>query len=639
MKLKVKITLFLCSFFILVLSVGCPLLVEKSETLTGWGSAESIPVSFQGATPLNGTAGVSDTTQIELDFDVDPISLALSNISITGATPTGLSGSGLKRTLTISGISVNIGDSITVIVSAPIGYEITPSSQSLIPIRGPEGISFSALQCVNGTSLITDTTQLRLVFSEYPVGLGVGHIDINGATAVTLARDGTTNDALLTISNITVPDGDNVTVTINSNPTGYSGLENAARSVAVFRAAINVQFTSVVPRNGTQDVSDTTELTLAFSEYPLGLTASNISVLGATAETLSRDGTTNDAILIISNIEPTIIQGETLLVTVDSTPAGYPLIGIDEREVTVNRQYYPGRKNTFSLNGISFTGIYIPEGVPYFGGVDGTTYGSTIGDADAWMGETEVTYELWQAVYDWATTTGGYNFTNSGQQGISATGGPGATNQHPVINISFADAVVWCNALTEYYNIQNSTSYECVYTESSVPLRDSTNLTAVAAVTADGTAKGFRLYNLGEWAIAAHFIKDINRNGSLREDVSSTEYYPGDFATGADIAEDGTPTADQDGDGDMDAVADVAAYGNYTAPVKSKNPNKLGFYDLSGNVREWGFFAQGGGDNRLHRGGSWNDTPTGNLRLGARTYADLGTVDDYTGFRIVKDRD
>jgi hypothetical protein len=69
------------------------------------------------------------------------------------------------------------------------------------------------------------------------------------------------------------------------------------------------------------------------------------------------------------------------------------------------------------------------------------------------VGETEITWELWKAVYNWATDeargANKYTFDNPGRQGEDYNSGPVGTNQHPVMTISWRDAVVWCNAYSE----------------------------------------------------------------------------------------------------------------------------------------------------------------------------------------------
>jgi formylglycine-generating enzyme required for sulfatase activity len=94
------------------------------------------------------------------------------------------------------------------------------------------------------------------------------------------------------------------------------------------------------------------------------------------------------------------------------------------------------------------------------------------------IAQTEVTYELWSAVYTWAIANG-YNIANPGRQGGDNSGtDPVGTNQHPVTTISWRDAMVWCNALTEYYAAKGGSKYKCVYYSDSAftePIRISTN--------------------------------------------------------------------------------------------------------------------------------------------------------------------
>ena len=69
-----------------------------------------------------------------------------------------------------------------------------------------------------------------------------------------------------------------------------------------------------------------------------------------------------------------------------------------------------------------------------------------------------------------------YYFANSGRQGDNNSRGI----QHPVTLVNWRDSMVWCNALTEWYNAQRGTNYECVYTYSSEIIRDSRDANAAA---------------------------------------------------------------------------------------------------------------------------------------------------------------
>ena len=206
-----------------------------------------------------------------------------------------------------------------------------------------------------------------------------------------------------------------------------------------------------------------------------------------------------------------------------------------------------------------------------------------------WIGETEVTYELWKVVYEWAVNNGytikTYHIKPGGKMGSNESSGK-MTDQHPVTWISWRDALVWCNALSEM------TGYEPYYKMDGETVRNShhTDYTKWFNLwrfsVSDNDSPGFRLPRRFEWEYAARY-----RDGN--------SWTPLNCASGA--------TGDVT---DLRATKAVAVFDTeYTAPVKSKNPNALGCYDMSGNVWEFVFdFSQRlGPDYYLKMGGSWQD--------------------------------
>lgn len=232
---------------------------------------------------------------------------------------------------------------------------------------------------------------------------------------------------------------------------------------------------------------------------------------------------------------------------------------------------------TYTVDGVTFKMSYVPGGHIFPTGTDDSGE-ATVTDA-YWIGETEVTYELWYAVYTWAVSNG-YSFANAGREGNDGTIGasPTAAKQEPVTFINWRDAMVWSNALTEWYNAQNGTNYTTVYNDSGTPIRDSRDSNAAQCdnVTPDEAATGFRLLTSDEWELAARWRDDSTNTVGGYSDHWFTK---GDSASGA--------TADYN---DATATGAVAWYndnsGSSTHEVKGKAANSLGLYDMSGNVWE-----------------------------------------------------
>ncbi|MBN1649188.1 MAG: InlB B-repeat-containing protein [Spirochaetales bacterium] len=323
---------------------------------------------------------------------------------------------------------------------------------------------------------------------------------------------------------------------------------------------------------------------------------------------------------------------------------------------------------TVSAGGISF-----PTGITDLGtGVVNDSYA---------IGETEVTWALWDTVRSWASTDSGegqradggtlYIFANTGRMGSEASG-TGMSEQHPVTMINWRDAMVFCNALTEFCNVQNMAGLSFVYTTDAsygTPVRICNDDDSISYPGPGGQddpyvnpeADGFRLPLSMEWELAARWC-GIDADGRTdlidgSSDVDLTDGYfwtPGEYASGALTFyndEDDINPANSVVDG-KDANDMVAVYGFYynhgwvnkntiaTQEVAGLQANELGIFDMSGNVGEWvfGWFPGQEGLYRMIREGYWHGTAA-TLRIGMINYFRPHIESADYGFRLCKSAD
>ena len=189
-----------------------------------------------------------------------------------------------------------------------------------------------------------------------------------------------------------------------------------------------------------------------------------------------------------------------------------------------------------------------------------------------YLGVDEVTQAQYQAVM--GNNPSYFSANGGGKEKVARQ----STDQHPVENVSWLDAIAFCNKLSEKEG--RKPFYEIDGKEVRVP---------------DWNGPGYRLPTEAEWEYACRANASTPTRYSFGDDAAELGEY-GWFAGNSEIR---------------------------THPVGEKKPNGFGLHDMHGNVWEWcwdwggaGYFQVSPADDpigpypgRVFRGGSWSFRP------------------------------